>query len=613
MGGNAETQKVIDSYLNSDSEIVYITDELQPMIDAIHYTEKLALAAVNNLLLSPGETSAALGADATYQDEYYSPIYTSRLAYRDETITYDPKQFDQTRTGSNKFLDAADLIDDNARVIAKEAVSTMNDLSKYGSFIVPTGNPVDCEDDVVDILAGVAHDLRHGGNSEIYRIGKLYVRSDGGIKHIEGETEASKAVFKIARDMAILTIRNGFGRDSLPGHNGNTFQLSSYERNGASNNRIYAARAIERNIRFIAEEAVRRGLDQYPSLSINGGSSALWKQEFTPTDVNYNSTNGLMVVTIGDHDIQRGDTVRVTPLGITLRCSQDNYATDHPYPRTTDPYYEKNILVEDITQTTITINVGASPQGQQYTHAFQSALAGSIKWGDDFGGQKLTPTNITYNSATGDMVMTIPNHVFNVGNRLMIAPNSLTFTCSQDNNASNHSYPRTTDPYYNKTVGVTAVGTGTANITNASYQETTGILTITSAGHGLVTGNRIKIATDGIRFTCTQDGNSTNHDYPRSTDPANNKWLIVTKIDDDNIAVNVYPSQVGQQYPHTFVSATTGALIKQGGTVTVNVGASPAGQQYTHAFVSATHECIVSAGSIDCVHDVADVLSLIHI
>ena len=609
MGGNAETQKVIDSYLNSDNEILYITDELNPMIDAIHYTEMLAKKAINNLLMSPGETSAALGVSATYQDEYYSPQYTSRLAFRDETITYDPKQFDQTRTGSNKFLDAADLIDDNARIIAKEAVSTMNDLSKYGSFIVPTGNPVDCEDDVVDILAGVAHDLRHGGNSETYRIGKLYVRSDGGIKHIEGETEASKAVFKIARDMAILTIRNGFGRDSLPGHNEVTFQLSSYERNGASNNRIYAARAIERNIRFIAEEAVRRGLDQYPSLSINGGSSALWTKEFTPTDVNYNSTNGKMVVTIGKHDIQRGDTVRVTPLGITLRCSQDNYATDHPYPRTTDPVYEKNILVEDISQTTITINVGASPQGQQYTHQFQSALAGSIKWGDDFGGQKLTPTNITYNSATGDMVMTIPNHVFNIGNRLMIAPNSLTFTCSQDNNASNHSYPRTTDPYYNKTVAVTAVGTGTANITNASYQETTGILTITSAGHGLVTGNRIKIATDGIRFTCTQDGNSTNHDYPRSTDPANNKWLIVTKIDDDNIAVNVYPSQVGQQYPHTFVSATSGALIKQSGTVTVNVGASPAGQQYTHAFVSADHESIVAAGSIDCVHDVADVLA----
>ena len=50
-------------------------------------------------------------------------------------------------------------------------------------------------------------------------------------------------------------------------------------------------------------------------------------------------------------------------------------------------------------------------------------------------------------------------------------------------------------------------------------------------------------------------------------------------------------------------------MIKQSGTVTVNIGASPAGQQYTHAFVSATHNCITAAGSIDCVHDVADVLA----
>ena len=81
----------------------------------------------------------------------------------------------------------------------------------------------------------------------------------------------------------------------------------------------------------------------------------MWTQEFTPTDVNYNSTNGLMVVTIGKHDIQRGDTVRVTPLGITLRCSQDNYATDHPYPRTTDPYYNKTVAVTAVPTGTANI------------------------------------------------------------------------------------------------------------------------------------------------------------------------------------------------------------------------------------------------------------------
>ena len=32
------------------------------------------------------------------------------------------------------------------------------------------------------------------------------------------------------------------------------------------------------------------------------------------------------------------------------------------------------------------------------------------------------------------------------------------------------------------------------------------------------------------------------------------------------------------------------------------------GQQYTHTFVSAAHNAITAAGSIDCVHDVADIL-----
>ena len=43
-------------------------------------------------------------------------------------------------------------------------------------------------------------------------------------------------------------------------------------------------------------------------------------------------------------------------------------------------------------------------------------------------------------------------------------------------------------------------------------------------------------------------------------------------------------------------------------TITVNVGASPAGQQYTHTFVSALPNAVTSAGSVDCVHDITDIL-----
>ena len=111
-----------------------------------------------------------------------------------------------------------------------------------------------------------------------------------------------------------------------------------------------------------------------------------------------------------------------------------------------------------------------------------------------------------------------------------------------------------------------------ANITNATYEPTTGLLTITSAGHGLVNGDTIKIPTNSIVFTCTQDGNATNHPYPRVTDPAANKWLEVSYVNDDTITVNVNPSPAGQQYSHTFVSASPNALIIEGDPVKVNIG-----------------------------------------
>jgi len=270
-GGNYQTQAAIDFYLNNDNEILFITNELQPMLDAFEFAKTLCEKAVNNLLLSPGETAAELGAAATYQDEYYTAIYTNRSAYRDSDVTLDPKQYDQARSQSDRYVDAANMIERNKHIIAKEAVGMMNDLSKFADFQVPGGQQ-NCIDDVVGILDALVHDIRFGGNAQIYEAGQLYIREDGFLSHIEGEEEATKTVFKFARDMAILTIRNGFGRFNIDGHNDNSYTFESYERNGASDNRIAAARSIEDNVRFIAEEAVLRGVAQYPSLTIPGGN-----------------------------------------------------------------------------------------------------------------------------------------------------------------------------------------------------------------------------------------------------------------------------------------------------------------------------------------------------
>ena len=41
--------------------------------------------------------------------------------------------------------------------------------------------------------------------------------------------------------------------------------------------------------------------------------------------------------------------------------------------------------------------------------------------------------------------MTVANHTLRTDDAITIDSNSLTFTCSQDSNATNHTYPRVTD------------------------------------------------------------------------------------------------------------------------------------------------------------------------
>ena len=157
-----------------------------------------------------------------------------------------------------------------------------------------------------------------------------------------------------------------------------------------------------------------------------------------------------------------------------------------------------------------------------------------------------------------------------------------------DNNQSEHAYPRNGDPAFGTTRAITAIGTSTQDITNATYDPVSGKMVITTSGnHGLVTGNRIKLAANSLTFTCTMDSNGSNHTYPRATDPANEKWLLVSRESDTTFSCYVGVAANNNQYAHTFVSATAGALIKQNGTVTVNVGASPSNNQYAHTFVRA--------------------------
>ena len=118
----------------------------------------------------------------------------------------------------------------------------------------------------------------------------------------------------------------------------------------------------------------------------------------------------------------------------------DNNATQHSYPRSTDPASGQTLAVSNPTTNTFTVNVGASPIVNHNV------------------------TNATYDNSTGVLVLTIGSHSLTAGTSIKIANNSLSFTCANDNNTSVKTYPRPSDPYYDTAINIDSVGTNTITL-----------------------------------------------------------------------------------------------------------------------------------------------------
>ena len=78
-------------------------------------------------------------------------------------------------------------------------------------------------------------------------------------------------------------------------------------------------------------------------------------------------------------------------------------------------------------------------------------------------------------------------------------------------------------------------------------------------GHGLIYGNPVKLLPESLVFTCTKDGNSTEHRYPQGGDPYWNSAQISKINSNTEVEINVGPSTT----PSNFVGGGTiqGAIL----------------------------------------------------
>ena len=89
-------------------------------------------------------------------------------------------------TAADRFFDGSRLIKLNLDFIAKEAVGYLTSTDyKNPAFVVPTGNPTDCSDDIKDIFRAICHDITRGGNSKCVGAGLSYYNGNT-LQHITG-------------------------------------------------------------------------------------------------------------------------------------------------------------------------------------------------------------------------------------------------------------------------------------------------------------------------------------------------------------------------------------------------------------------------------------------
>ena len=161
--------------------------------------------------------------------------------------------------------------------------------------------------------------------------------------------------------------------------------------------------------------------------------------------------------------------------GFVFKCSQDNYLTEHKYPRTTDPSHWGSSSDE----------LGVNTPGAHV--AVNLPWDNAITITDTSENTTATPqiTAASYNPNNGELTLNIGAHSYTTSDTVKFTANSLKFTCDMDGNSSTKTYPRTTDPVYNKSIPIKSHSTPNITVDVGKVNQFSVHVGVSTAG-GLV-------------------------------------------------------------------------------------------------------------------------------
>tara|TARA_R100001082_G_scaffold40502_1_gene21435 strand:- start:10224 stop:23180 length:12957 start_codon:yes stop_codon:yes gene_type:complete len=320
---------------------------------------------------------------------------------------------------------------------------------------------------------------------------------------------------------------------------------------------------------------------------------------FNVYDADYNPSTGDLQLTIGDHYLHIGQNIQIKTSSLRFTCAKDGHATDHDYPRVSDPIAGISTPITATTNSTVTIGVGTAVDPTAGIHTFVSQVISdavmvksgysgittyffpsnpSVGIGSTTVVFNIIGTGATNKFTTNVGVNSIP-HTYVQGGSVMPWYGNATFGSGY--RGSSVAIAVTDVSYTHKFVG--AISTtlyanswvGAAfTAQSASYTPSSGNLVLTIPNHGLTTADTVGIRTGSLTFTCSKDDYATEHTYPRATDPVAGLMTAITAYTSDTLTANVGANQGS--------GANVTATVGIGGTLIFTIGAG--GTDYVNPY-----------------------------
>ena len=246
------------------------------------------------------------------------------------------------------------------------------------------------------------------------------------------------------------------------------------------------------------------------------------------TNLVYDETTGFTTITTGSaHNLSVLDNVRITGVGLT--CGYDEVGI-------------KSFTYDNVTGIcTVTT---WDPHG---------VLTSDVE-------RRLTPSTATYCPHTGFTTLTVYGHSLEEGDFIRLEDNSLTFTCALDGHATQHTYPRSTDPAAGKFLEITDITGDEVTINVGAGGTDTSAHTFVSADPNAITVKGIKsnktadeVYLHNVKFICTEEHAGVTTDiFPDGTAPYGFVFPAISSP-----GVTTFTMQAGvSTIPHVFAGYT---------------------------------------------------------